>query len=487
MSAAELDEATLAVLRPLAAADQLNILLGAGASAGVGLPDWDTLVVRLLQRSGVFGDEATARAFLARQDPQLAVEAARQQAENWNELLRRCLYDPPGDSVAEGPVAEDSVSEGEAQPGVLHWATAELAADRPLGDVGLFTLNYDLLLETALDVLSEDLGQGRSVFSRGQGSPRARREQYEVHHLHGLMEPQAGGRAEGVVLTLKDYSELNNQERPWQVAALQNALEHGPLVLAGTSYRDPDVRRWMHQLTQLPATGSAVMIILAREAMGLTREQFAHVRATVTTQWSAIGVQALLVQDHADAAQALRELPALREADYRTPQQRAADLLQRHLDDFTHLQDQHAAQLDADLGDLRAHLGADANLTLWLADGQGRLARWAANDRVHRAPRHLRYVPSGHDSPWLAGQCLASEAMLINELTEGGTTRRWRSVVAVPVPVEVPGGPAFSAAALSSATSSSLEDCDPDEWRMAMETLSQQWSERLKTVAEARQ
>lgn len=474
MSAAELDQESLGKLAPLGRGAVVNVLLGAGASAAVGLPDWHTLAERLLQRSGVIPEEATAQAYLAHQDPQLAAETARRRVADWEELVRGCLYDRGADGGGGAP----------DQPGVLHLATAALAAGRDVGDVGLFTLNFDPLLEAALEQVTEELGQDRSVFSRAKGTPRAPVGAYEIHHLHGLLEPGVGRRAEGVVLTLSDFTQLDAQALPWQVAELQIALQRGPLVLAGTSYRDPDIRRWVHLLTAGNAKESAaVVILLARASMGLPRDRFDEVKDAVIEQWASIGVTAVLAQDHADAAQALRELTVMNTPGYRTPQQRAERLLARHLEVFEHLQREHAEQLEEDLADLRPHLGADANLTLWLADGHGQLVRWAANDRIHRGPQHLRRVPSGHDSAWVAGQCLGTDALIADELPDVESTRRWRSVVAAPIVVQVPGGPPFSAAALSSATSTSLDDGErTDAWRVAMEQLSEQWSERLEAL-----
>lgn len=130
MSAAELDHAALAGLDALGHAAELSVVLGAGASVAAGPPDWDTLAVRLLVGSGTVQDEATARAFLSRQDPALAAEAARAGAPDWNELVRRALYEE-----AEEP----------PEPTVLHLAVAGLAAKRPVEEVQLLTLNFDLV------------------------------------------------------------------------------------------------------------------------------------------------------------------------------------------------------------------------------------------------------------------------------------------------------------------------------------------------------
>lgn len=56
--------------------------------------------------------------------------------------------------------------------------------------------------------------------------------------------------------------------------------------------------------------------------------------------------------------------------------------------------------------------------------------------------------------------------------------------MAAPVIVEVPGGPAFAAAALSSATSTVLDDADErtNSWRRVMEEFSEQWSQRLEAL-----
>jgi hypothetical protein len=56
-------------LLALADAPHLAALLGAGASVGAGLPDWDRLAVNLLRTAGAIPDDETARAYLARPGP----------------------------------------------------------------------------------------------------------------------------------------------------------------------------------------------------------------------------------------------------------------------------------------------------------------------------------------------------------------------------------------------------------------------------------
>ncbi len=107
MAACELGPEVEGQLERLAEADHLGLLLGAGASVAAGLPGWDELALRLLNRAGAIGDADTARAYLASQDPTLAAEAARAATEDWHGVMHAALY---GDPVAD------------LHPGSLHLA-----------------------------------------------------------------------------------------------------------------------------------------------------------------------------------------------------------------------------------------------------------------------------------------------------------------------------------------------------------------------------
>lgn len=464
MSAAELDTATLEPLMDVAQQEHISVLLGAGASVPAGLPNWSDLAVKLLVASSAM-DEATAEAFMASQDPTLAAEAARAAVgEEWIPLVCEALY---------------GHEESDAQPVALHQAVAALAAGRAPTEVSLFTTNFDVLLEDALRVVLEGAGVDGPVATKAGATPRIH-SQYTVQHLHGVLEP--GGAHEGVVLTLNDFTHLGARPHPWQVRELQDALGRGPMLLAATSYRDPDIRQWLHELTSDAdhAVGGQRVVFLARQGLGLNRQQFEHVRGALVEQWASIGVEVVLIHDHVDAAQALMELPHLASEGYRPPRDRAAALMATHTDPgaFVGLQERYAQQLADDLAGLRPVLGEEANLTLWLADGTGEIARFVSNDRTYRTPRDLRRVAAGHDSPWLAGQCLGRDDTVAGEPDHESTmTRRWGHVVASPISVALPGEPEFAAAAISSAVPDRPDDVDT--WRGELERVASEWSDRL--------
>lgn len=475
MSAAELDSDALAALEGVAGAQHLSVILGAGASVPANLPNWNELAVRLLVNSNAMPDEDTAKAFLAEQDPALAAEAARTMTDDWPALVTTALYGPTPTSTP-------------LEPAVLHLAVAWLAAQRPAHEVDLFTLNFDVLLEIALQrLLAADDGDGR-VAARSSLAPGPYGH-YVVNHLHGVIDPTTGPDVtfEDVVLTLTDLTTLANENGSWQFADLQRALAAGPMLLAGTSYRDPDLRQWLQKITQDPRVPDHPRVVfLARQGLDLDREQFARVQDALRQQWTSIGITPVLIHDHADAAQAMLELPALGQPDYQPPQRRAQALLAAHEERFADLQVQHSQHLNEDLEVLRRHLGDSANLTLWLADGHGSLVRWASNDRLYRSPADLRAVPTGYDSPWVAARCLGGEEIVADDLDDHGPTRRWRSVVAAPIAVKMAGGPEFSAAAISSAitTPLPLEEDALDGWTADLSSVAKTWSSRLAQVVQ---
>lgn len=464
MAGIDLGDGRLKPLRNVASADDVGVLLGAGASMASGLPDWNTLAVRVLQRSGAIPDEQTARDFLARQDPILAVEAAKILSSDWTGQLREALY-PDGDAYL---------------PSALHLAAGTLITKRRLHrqHSTVFTLNFDLLLEEAVRAALDELEVPGAVTTRSQARRSSDRHGVEVQHLHGVLGPAPGDPAEGIVLSLSDFNELGARANPWQVAALQEAITSGPFVVAGTSYRDTDVRQWLHDVLRQMEPDHTVYALIAREGLGLSRKQFSAAGDAIQRQWESIGVQAVLLQDHSDAAQVLWELPELGQPDYQPPAQRIRLFWRRVAERFKELQEEHAALLEADLEQLE-DLDARSTLTLWLVDDQGDLVRWAAYDRVHRDLSMLRRVFLGHDSPWVAARAAARNSPEQVHLTYDPLAPRWRSVVAAPVLAQLPGGPTLPVGAVSAACAVELPPEVLSEWEARVQDIAEDWGDRL--------
>src|SRR5699024_12612411 len=75
-----------------------------------------------------------------------------------------------------------------------------------------------------------------------------RKGEHSVHHLHGIITPDE---THDVVLTLNDFTTLLEKQDAWQVNYLRTAVTKGSLVIAGTSYRYPDLRQWIHEALKI--------------------------------------------------------------------------------------------------------------------------------------------------------------------------------------------------------------------------------------------
>lgn len=227
MGAPDLSSSLMAQFRDSGAEKHTTLLLGAGASTTSGLPGWNDLVTRLLIGSGAAPDEASARLLLERQDPLIVAEAARAKyGKSWLSKVRNELY-----RVSTAP---------ESSP--LHLAVVSHALAGDPGDTSLVTLNFDTLIEQTLT--REQAFTGARKISVHSVSDSAARSTYgDVHHLHGVIDT-SGSR--NVVFTLTDFLDVLSDPTSWQRDYLHSALERGAVIIAGTSYRDPDVRQWLH-------------------------------------------------------------------------------------------------------------------------------------------------------------------------------------------------------------------------------------------------
>lgn len=256
-------------------------------------------------------------------------------------------------------------------------------------------------------------------------------------------------------------------------------------MIAGTSYRDPDLRQWLHAALRESPGEHAAAVLLAREGFGLSKSQFDQVKSALESQWRAVGMRPVLLHDFSDAAQIIRELRHLHDSEYPAPQDRALTIWRSHADRFDELQTSYAAQLHDDalaMGDALDY--SEMNVTLWLADGRGKLARWASQDRVQRSVDGLRLIESGHDSPLIAGRTLASDSLLFEDI-DGGGTHRWRSVLSSPIPVPHPRWPPFTSAVLSIGLPQPVETYVPAvrRWSASLTEIVDAWSTRLSVTA----
>ncbi|GFZ84604.1 SIR2 family protein [Nesterenkonia alkaliphila] len=461
MSAPDLDPELMNRFRRSGAENHVTLLIGAGASTGSGLPNWRELARRLLLESSSVESGEAADLLLQHQDELLAAEAAKARlGVDWGSVVRRVLY--------QGPPTQT--------PSALHRAVVGYALSGDSEDTTLLTLNFDTLLESAFHHEGENEAKAVATDNHKESLP--------VYHLHGIVDRRCA--PEGLALTLSDFNELIGAPDTWQLRVLKECVRKGALLIAGTSYRDPDLRHWLHEALREQPQGHEAIVLLAREAFGLSRADFATVRDALEDQWRAVGLEPVIVEEFTDAGQILRELRHIDAPSYLSPQERAQSLWAAHERSFGDLQKQYAEQLSKESGQLKQLFGAERlNLSLWLAEGDGNLVRWASQDRIYCDPTQLRRVPSGHDSPWIAGRVLGADDTRFQDLPEGGPGR-WGTVLATPIRVEIRGLPYIAAAVLSVGLPGKAEDYVGVEglWGEEILDIANDWSRRLGSADE---
>ncbi len=449
----------------LAGDAQLTLVLGAGASAPSGLPTWDEFAQRLLLLSGVVKSSSAARTLLGKQDPTIALEAARVGAgSNWDTYLNRALYGNPAIEPAES---------------TLHLAAAAHYATSPKKTT-LATLNFDTLLESAIQGTGAPLVV---IDTDGNNEP----EVPTVHHLHGAVFE---GHEYSAVVGYRDFAKLVADRSAWQHKFLADAVQRGPLLLAGTSFRDPDIRHWLHMILndEKRKPRYPALVTIVREGLQLDREMFDEIDDALVSEWESIGLTALTVQDLADVALVIRELRLAGTDAYRAPSDRARSLWDSHTKQLVHLQDVYARELARDSVRVGKTLKTTAHrATLWLANARGKLARWASDGTRYSSVSQMKLVPTGHDSPWIAGEAIGSEDVKLRDVTnrDPRVSPSWKSVLAVPIFVGDGYHEDWASAVVTFGLTTSAEVLLSREglFQRLASDLSEEWGTRLSALA----
>lgn len=467
MSAPDIDQTLIDNFRKLAGETRLTILLGAGASTPSGLPSWEEFTLRLVVDTGLVETEGDAEKLIANQDQTIILEATQALAgDDWNGNLYRALYG-------------DEVREWDLEPSPLHLAAAGHYLDRP-DRTSLATLNFDTLLESAV------LSNGESIVVVDAEDGERIEGAAVVHHLHGAIFNDS---AEGAIVTYRDYANLVAKSDPWQFRYLSEALGKGPLLLAGTSFRDPDIRHWLHLITTSEKPPNSALVTIVRQGLGFDRKTFEGLKHALEMEWKAIGITALPMHDFSDIATVIRELSHVDNVDYRSPKDRAGEVWTSHIAQTESRQAEYAQYLLEDAKIVARDLNAQTfRATLWLADGEGKLARYASENVHYAASSELKRVPSGHDSPWIAGEAIATEEVTLKDQErDSRVTPSWESVLAIPIFVGDGVLPDFASAVVTFGVSKGAESLASEvgqkQWQALGETLSEEWGARLNVTA----
>lgn len=453
-------------LRRLSRAEHISVVVGAGASVAADLPDWSSLLKRLLARPGLPEDtrDRLADALLQTQGSLLGAEAAFDEDVDGTERKRL---------IAEALFSGRKRSDFE--PTALHFAIVELALERGPDKIQLFTTNYDDLLEEAFKIY------GLVCQSRYDHHDRSKRGSFTVHHLHGFLGRQRIGRryaeSPDLVLTQSDYDRLYLQQNDWPGEALGQAAARGPLLFIGTSLTDPNLVRYLQRIRHRQLAEH--LQVLARQGLRIPQDLFPHFSERLTTQWKKSRVELALLEDYADITSYVLELARCGVHGYSPPARRLRQFWGQLNRTFRRNQEDLSRELDRQFRCyLQPLLGREAALGLWIADGQGSLVRFAANDRIYRSPNVLRRIPYCWDTGWAVTESVSFGNRVLrpippHDIAGRVPDQRWRYEAAVPLWIGGDGHPPLIAGALSSNTVQ-LKGTGKD-WLDTLKDLAFEW------------
>jgi hypothetical protein len=223
------------LLAHLLHARQLVLLLGAGASADLGLPGWSDLVKRCAEQ---YGEDDQYSNITSSADLMQAIDRLRRahdlSREEMIDTVRNALYGPA--AAEESP---QHTFDAFGYPLLSALGAMMMASAR--GSAGeVFTLNFDDILEWYLDLH----GFSSEVVAE---LPMTLRGDVDVHvfHLHGFvpLDRSRYTSSSWIVLSQQELEErlAKNADYPWE-ALLLNRLQSKVVLAIGTSMADIDIK-----------------------------------------------------------------------------------------------------------------------------------------------------------------------------------------------------------------------------------------------------
>ncbi len=428
-------------VRPLierfAAASQMTLVVGAGASMEAGLPSWRELIERLLQRvagehphlDSAMADEWVRRT-LANEDLLAAGAIVEAMAtDKLDTLLPAELYGAEGPEGFEpGPIAEEIAR------------LRECFGDR----LTLLTTNYDDLIERAL-VKAGALKKNVKTYVQRREAPAGA---VAVTHLHGFAGRSSAPKQ--LVLTEEHYHRMQTGSS-WQEKLVTERLSESLCLFIGTTLTDPNLIRYLYGYKKR-GRKHAVVFVRQGDMEGAVDEIRAAREEAVAARWRRQGVEAIFVDHFADAAQLLYEIGLQRRegSTYRPVEVRAkqaimafeSDLLRsgEPRDAFGARQVRLSAWLRAALYDLLSTAtggtappsGERLALALWLLGEDGTTIKgWAHSDRAHQDPLTMEAVPIASASEWVAVRAVCQGVRFESDVRN--TVSRWKFVRGLPL------------------------------------------------------
>lgn len=232
--------------------DGIVLVLGAGVSANMNIPDWEQLLSSLYtaliaQQFGEIVDEKKLFPSLSDEQVHPLAEAARKIGGGESPLLsarylRKGFRDTQSFQQVLSAALYKHVANGQKSPPLLK-ELAKLCMPRRTGPrvSSVITYNFDDLLESVLE--AEGIYH-RSLYLGGQ---KALEDELPIFHPHGFLpkETHRYDRLEESMLTFSEeaYHRVFRDPYHWANTVQLQAFQQNSCLLVGLSLTDPNLRR----------------------------------------------------------------------------------------------------------------------------------------------------------------------------------------------------------------------------------------------------
>ncbi len=223
---------------------RLVMVLGAGASVSYGLPDWNTLLQKLLlitiKPEGEAGNGLEKAGVLARTFTKIFDPSSLISARYLHNYFKKAQ---PTSKLAFENAIRDSLYEGVSKDDsdlLKEIRQFCIAAGKSPNLDSIITYNYDDLLEECLKNIDVDIPFA-AIHARGM---KHEQHQLPIYHVHGYL-PQKGQLTSKnrVVLSEDKYHEQYTDVYGWSNLIQINKFKDHNCLFIGLSFSDPNLRR----------------------------------------------------------------------------------------------------------------------------------------------------------------------------------------------------------------------------------------------------
>lgn len=225
------------------------LFLGAGVCASAGLPDWNSLLKRIIEEGSIITNDDFENICYELDHSNLMIaryiekNISTKDKGDIKNIIRKILYNPNG--LSESDLIKSICKIIKNQDKVR----------------SVITYNYDTLIEEELE------NEGKKSFSVYKNN-RDVGNSFPVYHVHGVIFPEESkDDSEEIVLSEEDYHRVYSKIYDWSNVEQLHALTRCTCFFIGLSMKDPNLRR----LLEIAKKGSGQAV---RHYVFLERKSF---------------------------------------------------------------------------------------------------------------------------------------------------------------------------------------------------------------------